>query len=161
MGEEMVEKTLMELIKKGGILEDVPGDSAKEALIHIVGAITPPPSLDRGTLLQATLERENIMPTSIGNGVAVPHPRNFLAITDSEEFVVISFLKNPIDWQALDNILVKTVILIVSASTKSHLHTLSRVHFFCKKEEFLKVLQNHKSKDEILETIACIEKEWR
>ncbi|MDR1127521.1 MAG: PTS sugar transporter subunit IIA [Treponema sp.] len=157
----MIEKTLMELIKNGGILEDIPGDSVEEALTHIVSAITLPRSLDKETLLTAILERENIMPTSIGNGIAVPHPRNFLATTDSEEFVVISFLKEPIAWRSLDNVLVKTVILIVSSSAKSHLHTLSRVHFFCKQEEFLKVLRDHTSKDEILETITCIEKEWK
>jgi PTS system nitrogen regulatory IIA component len=157
----MAEKTLIELIKNGGIIEDVLGDTVMGALTNIVDAITTPLSLDKGTLLTAILERENIMPTSIGNGVAIPHPRKLLTDVDSEEFVVISFLKNPIDWRALDNVPVKTVILIVSSSAKSHLHTLSRVHFFCKQEEFLKVLGGHTSKEEILETIACIEKEWR
>lgn len=142
-------------------MEDISGDSATEALTHIVSMLTLPQSLDKETLLKAILERESIMPTSIGNGIATPHPRNPLAAADSQEFVVIGFLKNPIDWQSLDNTPVTTVILIVSSSTKSHLHTLSRVHFFCQQEKFLKLLQNHAPKDEILETIACIEKEWK
>ncbi|MDR0410755.1 MAG: PTS sugar transporter subunit IIA [Treponema sp.] len=157
----MIGKTLTELVKNGGIIENIPGNSAKEALTHSVNALTLPQSLDRETLLKAVLERETLMPTSIGNGIAAPHPRNPLSITDSEEFVAIGFLKNPIDWQALDNIPVETMMLIVSSSAKSHLHTLSRVHFFCQQEQFLKLLRNHASKDEILETIACIEKEWK
>ncbi|MDR0784329.1 MAG: PTS sugar transporter subunit IIA [Treponema sp.] len=157
----MAEKMLMELIKNGGVMEDVPGNSAKETLTHLVNAMAAPRSLDKETLLTAILERENLMPTSIGNGIAVPHPRNPLAIADSEELAVIGFLKNPIDWQSLDNIPVKTVILIVSSSAKSHLHTLSRVHFFCHQEKFLKLLRSHASENEILETIARIEKEWK
>ena len=152
---------MIEMLKQGGILRDIPGNTQKEALTNMVAVLKLPESLDRALLLKAILEREALMPTSIGNGIAVPHPRNPLIEDFDKPFVTIAFLQNAIDWQALDNIAVQTIILIVSASAKAHLHTLSRVHFFCQQDDFAFLLQNRASDEEIFKVVADIEKVWK
>jgi PTS system nitrogen regulatory IIA component len=154
------ELSLVELIKKGGIVRDIPGNTTKEVLTNLISALHLPHSLNGAALLQAVLERESLMPTSIGKGIAVPHPRNPLVTNTSEQFAVIGFLEHPIDWQSLDNIAVETIILIVSSSAKDHLHTLSCVHFFCQQESFCAFLKKRASEEEIIRNIAEIEKAW-
>jgi len=151
---------LAELIERGGIFASVKGNLPREALSSLVSMLPPLPSLPPDTLLEAVLEREALMPTGIGNGIAIPHPRNPLAATEGEQFTAIAFLEHPIDWNSLDGKKVDTLILIVSASAGQHLRTLSRINYFCRQEEFSLLLKNHAPLCELLHYIREAEKSW-
>ncbi|MDR0472055.1 MAG: PTS sugar transporter subunit IIA [Treponema sp.] len=152
---------LGELIKKGGVFYDIEGTTPKEALCLLVSALPPLKSVSPELLLKAMLEREELMPTSIGNGVAIPHPRNPLIDNEDEQFATLAFLKQPLDWNALDRKPVEAFILIVSASAKMHLQTLSRLTYFCRDEGFRKLLKNKASADDIIKYINDTEAEWK
>jgi PTS system nitrogen regulatory IIA component len=158
----MNEISLVELIERGGILQDVPGNTPKEVITNIIRNITLPSSLKADVLLEAVLERENLMPTSIGGGIAVPHPRNPLLTEEGkdEQFITIGYLKEPVEWQALDSIPAQSVILLVSSSARAHLHSLSRVHFICRQDSFCRLLTERASKEELVKVVAAIEKIW-
>ncbi|MDR0556716.1 MAG: PTS sugar transporter subunit IIA [Treponema sp.] len=152
--------SLVDLIKKGGALLEITGSTPKEALDCFIQNIRLPADLPADVLLQAVLERESLMATSIGGGIAVPHPRNPLLSNESEQFIAIAFLKRPVEWQALDGVPVQNLILLVSSSARAHLHSLSRVHFLCQEEAFCSLLAKKASKEEIIKTVGAIEKEW-
>jgi PTS system nitrogen regulatory IIA component len=154
------EPGLTELIERGGGFRRIPGAGPQELLTNLIEGIALPPSVDRGVLLNAVLEREALMSTAIGSGIALPHPRNPLITNPSEQFVTIAFAEQEPDWSALDGKPVHTVILIVSASAKHHLHTLSRINFFCRQESFRDLLRNRASPQEIFKAIEDIEKTW-
>jgi PTS system nitrogen regulatory IIA component len=116
--------------------------------------------LNRKALLSAVLERDALMSTAVGNGIALPHPRNPMVAGGADQFVTVSFTEEPLFWEALDGKPVHTVILIVSASAKMHLHTLSRINFFCQQESFRVQLKNHASSAEILKIIEETERTW-
>ncbi|MDR2445928.1 MAG: PTS sugar transporter subunit IIA [Treponema sp.] len=151
---------LVDLIQKGGVLRDIPGSAPKEVLDCMIHHIHLPRYLTTDALLQAVLERENLMATSIGGGIAIPHPRNPLLSEENEQFIAIAFLKQPVEWQALDGLPVQNVILLVSSSARAHLHSLSRVHFLCQEEAFRSLLAKKASKEEIIKVAGFIEKEW-
>jgi PTS system nitrogen regulatory IIA component len=155
------ETGLFELINRGGVLYQVPGNTPAEALGEIIDTLRLPPSIRAGDLLQAVLEREALMSTALGHGIALPHPRNPLVAEAAEQFAAIAFLRQPIDWQALDRGPVHTVILIVSASAKFHLHTLSRINFFCQQENFRGLLENRASPEAIIKVIQEAEEAWK
>jgi PTS system nitrogen regulatory IIA component len=129
-------------------------------LKNLIGTIDIPPSVDRKTLLNAVLEREALMSTAIGNGIALPHPRHPLLTESSDQFVTIAYTEQGLQWEALDGSPVHTVILIVSASARMHLHTLSRINFFCQQESFRVQLRNRVPAAEILKNIEEIERTW-
>jgi PTS system nitrogen regulatory IIA component len=160
----MMDKTgepgLIELIKRGGGFRTIPGSSPRELLTNLVKTIDLPPSVNRKALLSAVLEREALMTTAVGNGIALPHPRNPIITESAEQFVSVSFTEQELDWAALDGKPVHTVILIISASPKMHLHTLSRINFFCQQESFRMQLRNRASAAEILKTIEETERTW-
>ncbi|QQO09663.1 PTS sugar transporter subunit IIA [Breznakiella homolactica] len=151
---------IAELINRGGIHYGITGSGEKEILRSCIEKIHLPPSLDPEALLRAMLEREDLMPTSVGNGIAIPHPRSPLISNPDEQFVAVCFLKEDTDWKALDSKPVTTLILIVSASTKEHLQILSGVSFLCQQESFRRLLKDNAPGEEILAAVRAAEETW-
>ncbi|MDR1901450.1 MAG: PTS sugar transporter subunit IIA [Treponema sp.] len=156
----MTHNGLAALIRRGGIYYDVLGNNPHEILANIINEADVPVSLDREKLLEAVLERECLMSTAIGGGIALPHPRNPLISAPEEQFVCIAFPQNPPDWNSLDGQNVHTVFLIVSASAKLHLHILSEINYFCRQEKFFELLKRRVSQEELVRMIAEIEETW-
>jgi PTS system nitrogen regulatory IIA component len=154
------EAGLSELIKRGGVFCGIRGAAPQEILANFFEQLSVPPSLNKKQLLDAVLEREALMPTAIGKGIALPHPRHPLVQEAADQFVSIAFLEQAVNWKALDNSPVHTVILIVSASAKLHLHTLSRINFLCQQGSFRELLQKRPSLPEICGAIEEAEKAW-
>ena len=82
------------------------------------------PDLD--AFQKAILEREGIMSTGIGLGVAVPHCK-----MDSLEdfFIISSVLSDPVEWDAIDSVPVKAIFMIGGPSRKhkEYLQLLSKL----------------------------------
>ncbi|GHV33731.1 hypothetical protein AGMMS4952_25890 [Spirochaetia bacterium] len=158
--DKTTEPGLIELVKRGGDFRTIPGASSQEYLTNLLKTIELPPKVNRKALLSAVLEREALMTTAVGNGIALPHPRNPVITDPAEQFVCISFPEQELNWEALDGKPVHTVILIISASPKMHLHTISRINFFCQQESFRMQLRSRASAAEILKTIEETERNW-
>lgn len=154
------EDGLTGLLKRGGVYYGIPGSVPRDAITALIRAVKLPADIEQRRLLEAVLEREALMPTALGRGIALPHPRNPLITGISEQFVALGFFKQPVDWQALDGEPVHTALLIVSASAKLHLHTLSRVNFFCQQPEFRAMLASRAPEGEIIRFIAEAEAAW-
>ncbi|MDR3145303.1 MAG: PTS sugar transporter subunit IIA [Treponema sp.] len=152
--------SLIDLVRRGGVFRDIEGADPREVITNLIGFIRLPAPVDRDRLLKAVLEREALMPTSVGHGIALPHPRNPLVTEVSGQLVSVAFLRRPVDWFALDGEPVHTALFILSASAKLHLHTLSRINFFCQQENFRNLLLNRASGEEIIRVIADAEGAW-
>ena len=152
---------LAALIERGGIYPGVKGSTPREVLSALVKAIPPIHSVSSDVLLKAVLEREALMSTGIGEGIALPHPRNPLVSADSEQFAALAFLEAPVNWNSLDGKPVDTALLIVSALAKTHLQVLSEMSFFSREEEFCRLLKERASQEELLCFIRETEKNWR
>ncbi|MFA6506772.1 MAG: PTS sugar transporter subunit IIA [Treponemataceae bacterium] len=160
MTESSGNPNLIELVKRGGVFYNLSGNTPSEVLADAVSAIPLPEGIDRAKLLTAVLEREALMPTAIGDGIALPHPRSPLILDPARQFVAVCFLRQPIDWRALDGKPVGTAILIFSASPRLHLQTLSRVNFLCRQSAFRKLLQGRASREELVAAIEAAERTW-
>jgi PTS system nitrogen regulatory IIA component len=148
------------LLEKGGIYYNLKGNTPKEALNALITAISSQQISSPENLLNAVLEREALMSTSIGKGIALPHPRNPLAAEPAEQFAALAFLEKPVDWNALDGKPVDTLLLIVSASAKLHLESLSKITFFCQRDAFLDLLKRRAPSEEIISFITETEQNW-
>jgi PTS system nitrogen regulatory IIA component len=149
----LTEPGCIELLKRGGKFRTIPGAGPGELLANLIDAINLPPPLDKAVLLNAVLEREALMSTAIGYGIALPHPRQPLITDSAGQFVTLAYTEQGLDWKALDGKPVHTVILIVSASAKMHLQTLSWINFFCRQESFRAQLENRAPAGDIIRTI--------
>jgi PTS system nitrogen regulatory IIA component len=150
-----------ELIQRGGVFYHIQGNTPGEVLHTLISGIPVFPAIDREQLLTAVLEREALMSTAIGRGIALPHPRTPLITDPREQRVLIAFLDREVDWKALDGEAVHTVMLIVSASTKLHLHTLSEINFLCRQEKFYRILKNRSAAEDIIKAVEEAEQTWQ
>lgn len=105
---------------------------------------------DKGKYYRAILEREKIVSTGIGMGVAIPHAK----LIDYEEFfVAIGIQQTPgIEWNSLDNVPVRLIFMIGGPDQKQteYLHILSRITMAIKDGERRKKLLNAKTAGEVI-----------
>jgi PTS system nitrogen regulatory IIA component len=154
------EPSLIELIRRGGGFRIIPGATPQDMLANLIETMDLPLPLNRAALLEAVLEREALMSTAVGNGIALPHPRNPVINENAGQLVSIVFAEHGLNWEALDGKPVRTVMLILSASPRTHLHTLSRINYFCQQKAFVEMLERRASPKEILQMIEETEKTW-
>jgi PTS system nitrogen regulatory IIA component len=76
-------------------------------------------------LHRVLLAREALGSTALGNGIAIPHPRNPIVLRVARPVVAICYLTRPVDYDAIDGQPVHTVVTLVSPSTRVHLHLLA------------------------------------
>lgn len=107
---------------------------------------------DKGKLLEAILERERLMSTGIGDGVAIPHAK-------SEEVreLVAAFgcSREGVDYDALDGKPVHLIFLLVAQekASASYLKALAQISRFLKHRHFRERLTRSKDAKEVLDLI--------
>ena len=78
-------------------------------------------------ILKAIQEREELMSTAFGNGVAVPHLRQPLPDALSESVVAFGRTHSGIPFGAADNTPTDLFFLVLCRDTRTHLHVLARL----------------------------------
>ncbi|MGM0380785.1 MAG: PTS sugar transporter subunit IIA [bacterium] len=102
--------------------------------------------------LGAVKDREDILSTGIGNGVAIPHAK-----TDAVEGLVAAFgrVEEGVDFKSLDGKPARLIFLLLSPQGEAGLHVraLARISRMLKNTQFRSRLLETDSADEIIEII--------
>ena len=155
--------TISEALQHGGIFYELPGATPESALREVVFRLHLPPSLDPEFLLQTLLAREALGSTAFGNGIAIPHVRNPIVGQTGESAISLCFLKNPIDFDAVDGQPVTILFTLVTPNVKEHLHLLAKLAFLLHDQPFQELLHRPASETEIMTAIRALEETipWR
>jgi len=132
--------TLAEALEAGGIHCNVQGDDKLSVLKNVVKLLKLPPQLDPDFLLQVLLAREALGTTAIGDGIAIPHVRNPILLDNPPSTITLCFLKQPVDFGALDGLPVRMLFLLTSPTVKVHLHLLSKLAYALREDSFRSTL---------------------
>ena len=146
---------LYRAIHKGDVICDLEGNTKEEIITTVMHKTADRLGLDAEAISDLLLERENLMPTAINNGVAIPHTRELL-LGGLFDAVVVVFLKKPIDWGALDNKPVDTLFFLFACDDKRHLNLLAKIAHYVTSGAAKEGLSGKLSKVPLLENI----KEW-
>jgi len=149
--------SVSEAIQRGGIYYDLPGDTPESALREVVSRLALPPGLDPEFLLQTLLAREALGSTALGNGIAIPHVRNPIVGQAGESSISLCFLRNPIDFDAVDGKPVTTLFTLVTPNVKAHLQLLAKLAFLLHDQPFRELLHRSGSEAEIMAAIRALE----
>lgn len=141
---------ILAAIHKGGLVPALPGSTVKEVLDALVHAIPLPDGLAPEELLRLLCEREKLGTTGVGDGVAMPHPRQPLSAYLTEPRIYIARLQEPVNFSAMDGQPVSLVLLILSCSLKNHLNTLSQVVHLLRTPKLRQDLEEASDLDELL-----------
>jgi len=104
---------------------------------------------------QSIMERENLMSTGIGKGVAIPHARSNI-VTDFK--IAIFILDNELDFDAIDDIPVKIIFMIAvpERMKKEYMKFLSLISNFFQNKENRNNLLKSQTKEEIINILKGI-----
>lgn len=142
-----------ELIKNGGILYDVEGSTPAEVYKNVCTQCAFPEGLSSQSVYLELMQREELMSTAVGHGIAIPHPRHPLLKESRNQQIIVAYLKNPVTMNAPDARPVYVLFLILTCSAKVHLQALSRLAFLFQKDDFRKVLQSKPNRQQFLQAL--------
>jgi len=111
---------------------------------------------DKAELLRAVIEREKLVTTGVGYGVAFPHTK-----TKAIKGIVIAFgrSKTGIDFEAMDKKPVYLFFLIAAPEDVigAHLNVMARLSYIMKSEKNRDALMKIKSPRELLEVLDSVD----
>jgi len=144
-------KKLSDFIKKENIVFLDTNDMEETVEILVENACNSGIIKEKKMFINAVLEREELVSTGIGLGVALPHAK-LLEIEDF--FVVIGINKEGIDWDAIDRNPVGIVFLIGGPekenSQKEYLKIISKFMLLIKNKDRRLMLLNSSSQEEVV-----------
>ena len=107
---------------------------------------------DTQSLIQALKEREQIMSTGIGFGIAIPHAK---INTVREMAFSIGISRKGIDFDSMDGLPVHLVILVAAGEKqhKEYLRLMSNIMSIIKKDDIKDKIINAASADEIIDIL--------
>lgn len=114
--------------------------------------------LELNPFLKSVFEREGLMSTGIGHGIAIPHARSSQAKSLK---ITVYLLKDKIEFDSIDESLVDIVFLIaVPDSLKDeYIRVLSAISNFCRDENNREKLRSCKTVDEVYKILKVVEDE--
>ena len=144
---------LLDILSPASTIVDLKGDTKEEIIAELVDSLSASEAInDRDKVLQAVLEREKIMSTGIGDGIAIPHGKSESVV---KLVAAIGTQRRGADFEALDGEPAYVFFLLVSPANVSgpHIKALARISRLLKNDGFKKKLIAATSPEEILSTI--------
>ncbi len=146
--------SLTELLDESAVLVNLKGTQKQDVIEELAEALTASGKIsDNREVLQAVLEREKIMSTGIGKGVAIPHGK----CKAVDKLVgVLGIKKEGVDFQSLDEQPVFLFFLLVSPLNVSgpHIRALAHISRLLRHDNLRKRLIATETPREALELIT-------
>ena len=128
--------TLMEILSGKSVIVGLNGEGKREILEELVDVLEVGDNItDREKVLEAVLQREEIMSTGIGHGIAIPHGKSKYV---KELGGVLGIKSQGVEFDSLDGQPTFIFFLLVSPMDVSgpHIKALARISRLLKGEEF-------------------------
>lgn len=141
---------LKDLLSERTVRVGLEGGSKEEIIHALVSALEGLPEIrDLDDVERAVREREAVMSTGVGKGLALPHAKTSAVAGTVAAFAVT---RSPVEWGAIDNQPVRLVFLLVGteAAKSQHIKVLSRVSRLMNREEFRERLLQAESPTDVV-----------
>lgn len=148
---------LSELLSEDRIKVPLGGQSKDDLLRELVELVAPTAEpAARDAILAAVREREQLLSTGIGAGVAIPHGKT--PVVD-QLLMAAGVAARPLDFDALDGQPVELFFLLVGPESASgaHIKALSRISRLLRREQLRNSLRAVKSRREFLDVVRASE----
>ena len=145
------EAALLGAIERGAVTAGAEARSARDAIQVAIASLSHLAPGLRARLLDEVLERERMASTALGQGIAVPHPREPLGDALEQPLISLVLLDTPLDWAALDGELVHTVALLASPTAAAHLEILSQIGRAVRSPEAVRLLRSRLAKPALID----------
>ena len=142
---------IFSLLDTQTVFPDLKANDKAEILDKLISSLESKVSNGELEKIRAAVhEREDIMSTGVGKGLAIPHGKT---AGISETYAAFAILQDPVDYEAIDDKPVDMVFLLVGPQSSNSLHIkmLSRISRLMNNSEFRDRLKECSTADEIIE----------
>ncbi|NQW29690.1 MAG: PTS sugar transporter subunit IIA [Ignavibacteria bacterium] len=148
-----------ELLRAECIRLNLEAKDKNDALTQMIEIVASTSGInDVQELSKVIFDREKLMSTGIGNGVALPHGKTNIV---SGSVAAIATLADPIDFDSLDDKPVSIILLLVGTegNVSMHLRLLSRISRMVGSDQFRTALLAANSVEDVVTLFASYEEE--
>ena len=149
--------SLLHILSEKSTVVGLEGETKEDIITELVGSLEVGKVIsDRDKVLEAVLEREKIMSTGIGDGIAIPHGKSEAVIKLA---AALGTQRRGVDFEALDGEPAYVFFLLVSPANVSgpHIKALARMSRLLKNDDFKKRLVAASTAEEIVSVIESAE----
>ncbi|PID77973.1 MAG: hypothetical protein CSB21_02450 [Deltaproteobacteria bacterium] len=150
------QRLLSRAFSDGRVFYDV-DKTSKEDIFSFVVEKMDFSSKHKAEFLKRLFEREEMSSTGIGRGIAIPHPREPMEGFVEHSIINTVFLKEPVDFESIDNQKVFVLFVIVCRNVKEHLKLLSSLSYCLRHDSFIDFLRKKPDPLEIFMEIDSFE----
>lgn len=140
---------LFRALHKGGVVHGIAGETKEEVIRNTLNFLKDQIQVDPEVVSRLLLSREALHSTALGNGVAIPHTREFVLNSQSDAVFAV-FLERPIPYGALDGQPVDTLFFLFASDDKKHLSLLAKLAHLSNEAEALLFLRQRPTKAALL-----------
>lgn len=151
---------LSDMLAQAGIYYNVKGNTKTEALYNALSHIKGIDINVMRPIFQMFLSREELASTGMGDGIAIPHARGTLVGYVSQPLLSLSFLEEPIEYDAIDGKPVDTLFLLISPNVQTHLRILAKLAYLLHDPQCKEAIIKQSPQDTILSIIAQAEQRF-
>lgn len=148
---------IISLLSKKTVLPSLKVANKEEALERLIASFSDQVDNDKlEAIRKAVFEREKIMSTGVGKGLAIPHGKS---AGIEENYAAFALLEEPIDYEAIDGEPVQMIFLLVGpqSSNRLHIKMLSRISRLMNNNSFRENLKKSSSSEEIIDAFKLEE----
>lgn len=140
--------SIAEFLRRGGLYRDIAGQTKEQVIAACLESIKKTiPQINAQRLFCAIMDREQIYPTTVGNGIAFPHPRPFKEFTAPLSSIALCHLARSVPFGAPDNENVDTLFFIFPKSERRFLRIQAKLLRLLKEEDILLALKHTTSSE--------------
>ena len=150
-------ENLLSALEEGGIHYNIAGQEDDAIIVNAVERLTVIDAETKPDLAAKLMEREKLTSTGLGNGIAVPHPREPESLSITEASISVCYLANPVDFNALDGKPVSLLFVLLAPTVRIHLQLLSRLSYCLRDRAFVTFLHSRPQPDKLLARFAAME----
>ncbi len=108
-------------------------------------------------VLEAIIDRENALPTAIGQGIAIPHPRNPMPDDLGQSLVAFGRTYSSIPFGGASNSMSHLFFMVLSRDTPTHLRILARLGRMVQMDGFSETLSTLESPDDVFNYLTKLD----
>jgi len=152
--------TLSRLTSPEMIIENLSPGTKENILQQLVQPLVAGGFLEQGSdFLNRLMERENMISTALGNGVAMPHIRNPQNNPGAVPCVVVGRCTEGVDFRSLDGSPTYLFFLVFSSNITVHLRIISRISRILLNTDLVPRLIGAETKEELYRLLTAEDQE--
>lgn len=151
---------ISDLLDSECVLPDLSADSKSEAINKLIDTLSSKlDDLSIASIRQAVMDRESIMSTGVGKGLAIPHGKSSKL---NETYAAFGKLRKPVEFDSIDGQSVQLLFLLVGPQSQNsvHIKLLSRISRLLNSNTFRDKLLAGNETEEIIQLFRTEEEHY-